>query len=307
MQARFFLSFIACLACSTAAWAQGSDPAAAEALFREGRAAADAHDYRLACQKFHESHRLDPAPGTALNIADCEEKLGHIATAWTLYQEVTQRLPARDERSAIAKSRVQALEPRLPKLSIRLAPGSPAGTRVTRDGVELKAGSLDTELPVDPGKHLVVVEAPGHARAELTIELAEKDRKRVEVSAGHVVETVAPATASHAGSSSSGQRTAGYVLGGIGIVGIGVGTVTGMMVLGKKSTVDDNCDAQKRCNQTGADAAKSGRTLGTVSGVSFIVGAAALGAGAYLVLSSKEKEPTEIGIGPGQLFVRRAF
>lgn len=285
--------------------AQASDPAAAEALFREGRAAAEKKNYELACQKFHESHRLDPAPGTVLNIADCEEKLGHVATAWTLYQEVMQKFPARDERYTIAQERVTALEPRIPKLAIRLASGAPAESVVRRDGVELKSASLDTPLPVDPGKHEIVVEAPGRAKSSVTLEIAEGETKRVTVSPG-AVSSQSDKRGVKA-STSSGGKTAGYVLGGIGIVGIGIGTVTGLMVLSKKSTVDDNCNAQKVCNQTGKDAADSGKTLGTISGASFILGAVALGAGAYLVLSSKEKEPTEVGIGPGQLFLRRAF
>jgi hypothetical protein len=300
----FIVAFL--IAWPSMAGAQASDPAAGEALFREGRAAADAGNYAKACEKFHESHRLDPAPGTVLNIADCEEKLGHIATAWTLYQEVMQKFPARDERYTIAQERVAALEPRVPKLAIRLAANAPANSVVRRDGVELKSASLDTPLPVDPGKHEIVVEAPGRAKSSVTIELAEGDTKRVSVSPGAVVSTPEKVPGKKTGG--SGGKTAGYVLGGIGIVGIGVGAVTGLMVLSKKSTVDDNCDPKtKLCNQSGKDAADSGKTLGTISGASFILGAVALGAGAYLVLSSKEKEPTEVGIGPGQLFLRRSF
>src|SRR5262245_45677325 len=103
-----------------AAQSERSDAAAAEALFREGRAAADAGNHEKACKKFAESNRLDPAPGTVFNLADCEEKLGHVATAWTLFREVTQKLPSSDERHRIAMARATALEPRLPKLSIRV-------------------------------------------------------------------------------------------------------------------------------------------------------------------------------------------
>lgn len=306
MRLATLLTVVFVIAWASVAAAQASDPAAGEALFREGRAAADAGNYQKACEKFHESHRLDPAPGTVLNIADCEEKLGHIATAWTLYQEVMQKFPARDERYTIAQERVTALEPRVPKLAIRLAAGAPSDSVVRRDGVELKSASLDTPLPVDPGKHEIVVEAPGRAKSSVTIDIAEGDTKRVSVSPGPVTSTSDKGPGKT--KSSSGGKTAGYVLGGIGIVGIGVGTVTGLMVLSKKSTVDDNCDPKtKLCNQTGKDAADSGKTLGTISGASFILGAVALGAGAYLVLSSKEKEPTEVGIGPGQLFLRRSF
>jgi hypothetical protein len=287
------------------AFADGGDPAAAETLFRQGRAAAESGNYRLACDKFRESNRLDPAPGTVLNIADCEEKLGHIATAWTLYREVVQKLPPSDERSTIAASRASALEPRVPKLTIHLAPDAPADSRVFRDDVELGHASLDTALPVDPGAHHVEVKAEGRETSSLDVEIAEGEKKTETVSAG-APETQAAAV--HVGSSSS-KRTWGYVIGGVGALGVGVGAVTGVMVLGKKKTVDDNCDANKRCNQTGLDAADAGRTLGTISGASFIVGGVALAVGAYLVLSSdgSERPQTALSLGPSGVSVIRSF
>src|SRR5687768_2981870 len=60
---------------AASAGAEPRDAAAAEALFRQGRQAADAGDHAKACEKFKESNRLDPALGTVFNIADCEEKL----------------------------------------------------------------------------------------------------------------------------------------------------------------------------------------------------------------------------------------
>ena len=261
--------------------AQQGDPAAAEALFREGRASFDAGDFGTACKKFRESNRLGPAIGTVFNMAACEEKLGHIATAWTLYREVTQRLPATDERTAMASARAAALEPRLPKLSLRLGPDAPEQTKVYRDGVELQAGSLDSALPIDPGKHVIAVEAPGHERTEFVVVLSDGESKMETVRPGK------PADRPDAQSSgSSTRRTLGFVVGGVGVVGLGVGAVTGLLVLGKKGVVDDNCDAAKRCNQQGLDAADAGSTLGPISGVSLVAGALALGAGVALVLSS---------------------
>src|SRR5258706_13365787 len=52
---------------SPSAHAQAKDPAAAEALFREGRALSDAGDIAGACPKFRESDRLDPAVGPTFN------------------------------------------------------------------------------------------------------------------------------------------------------------------------------------------------------------------------------------------------
>src|SRR5687768_5789067 len=78
----------------SAAWAR--DPAAAEALYRAGRDAAKKGDWEKACAQFAESQRLDPAPGTLLNLADCEERRGLIASAWTHYTEVEHQFKAHD-------------------------------------------------------------------------------------------------------------------------------------------------------------------------------------------------------------------
>lgn len=291
------------------ALAQGADAAAAEVLFREGREAADAGDFRTACQKFHESHRLDPAPGTMLNIADCEERQGKLATAWTFYRAVVQKIPPSDERNALARARAEQLEPRLPRLMLELAPSAPPGSRVRRDGVELKAASLSTELPVDPGPHVIEVTAPGRAKRLYEVSLREGERVRRVVEPGAPNAEAAPETPGAEQASGSGNRTLGWVLGSVGVAGLAVGAVTGMMVLDKKSTVDENCDADKRCNQTGADAAESGRTLGTVSGVSFVVGGLALAAGAYFVLSSDEQGRPTTGLvaAPGRVTLVQRF
>jgi hypothetical protein len=285
---------------AASAGAEPRDAAAAEALFRQGREAADAGDHAKACEKFKESNRLDPALGTVFNIADCEEKLGRLATAWQLFQEVAQRLQAGDDRQGIAKERARTLEPRLPRLTVRLAAAAPSGTQVQRDGVELGSASLDTPLPVDPGSHSVTATAPGHEPRVFNVVLREAEAQAIEVqpgaqSSGNVVTEVTTDRAP-----SSNQRTVGYVLGGVGLVGLAVGTVAGVMVLERKSTVDDNCNEAKRCNQEGFDAAESGRTLGVVTTAGLVVGALGLASGAYLILSSPKDE------GPRTALVTRA-
>src|SRR5688500_12518180 len=136
------------------------DPAAAEALFEQGRRALEKNDLETACAKFAESQRLDPGVGTLMNWATCEERQGHIATAWQRWREALAQLPADDDRLAFARQRVAALEPRLPQLSITLRPDAPSGARVQRDGVVLGRASLGTALPVDPGVRAITVDAP---------------------------------------------------------------------------------------------------------------------------------------------------
>jgi hypothetical protein len=275
------------------ALAQSKDPAAAEALFREGRALSDAGDIAGACAKFRESDRLDPAVGTTFNIADCEERLGHLATAWTLFDEVAQRLPASDKRRAVAQARAAALEPRLPKLNIRLAAGADA--HVVRDGVELGSASQGTPLPVNPGEHVVVVSAPGRAERSFKIVISEREIRTLDVEPGaaHAVTAVTSGTAMPKTAPVTPQpqpATLGYVLGGVGIAGVVTAAVAGALVLQKKGVVDQHCNAAKRCDAEGLRATKSGKTLGIVTTAGLITGAVGVGAGAYLILSAGARE-----------------
>jgi len=75
-----------------------SERAASVALFDEGRAALQRGDLAVACSKFQESNRLDPAVGTAFNLANCEEQRGRTSTAWALFREVAARMKPDDPR-----------------------------------------------------------------------------------------------------------------------------------------------------------------------------------------------------------------
>ena len=80
-------------------------------------------------------------------------------------------------------------------------------------------------------------------------------------------------------------------MGGVGVAGLAVGSVAGILTLGHKSTVNDNCNADtKQCNAAGYDAAQSGKTLGLVTTTGLVVGAVGVGIGAYLLLSNGKGE-----------------
>lgn len=282
--------FIAISALSVAGTARAADrdPAAAEALFREGRKLSDGGDNRGACEKFKESYRLDPTLGTTFNIADCEEHLGHLADAWSLFDEVAERLPTGDRRKTIAMERVTALEPRLSRLRVVLDPGAPAGAHIVRDGVSLGAASLGVDLPVNPGEHLLVVEAEGRAPERYPVILTEGQQQTVVVSAG-AEEKMKPERGGSQQASPvirGNGKTLGYVLGSIGIAGAVTGAVAGGLMLHQKSIVDGNCNADKRCNPAGLDAVSTGRTLGIVTTIGLVTGALGLGSGAYFLVTA---------------------
>ena len=109
------LGALTCIVC----WGspcQAQDSAAAEALFRSAREAAETGDWVTACDRFEESKRLEPAPGTVLNLARCREQLGQIASAWKSYMEASQRLPEADSRQEFARRKARELKPLIPEI-----------------------------------------------------------------------------------------------------------------------------------------------------------------------------------------------
>ena len=117
-----------------------ADPVTAEALFRAGRAAMDAGNPKEACARFAESQRLEPAGGTLLNLGECHEALGELASAWQAYVEASELL--KDDRRTYALKKRGELEPRLARVELRVEEAS--------DGYEagIKIGTLQPDLVI---------------------------------------------------------------------------------------------------------------------------------------------------------------
>jgi hypothetical protein len=286
------------------AFAQTGDPAAAEALFAAGRTAFESGDYDSACAKFAESHRLDPAAGTVINLAACNERRGRLASAWENWREALNLLRTDDERRPGVEKRKNELEARIPRLVVRLAPGSPPGAAVSRDGVALGPATFGLPLPVDPGPHHIEVTAQGRAPRSYDVTAEEGRGVELLVEPGPALPGgepaappagVAPAKPAARSDSSGGDlRLVGYVTAGVGIVGLGVGAVTGLMAFDRKQTIVDTCDKlgeRYSCPSEGVDAADSGKTLATVSSIATISGLALAATGLVLVFTSSKDGP----------------
>jgi hypothetical protein len=295
------------------------DVATAEALFEAARQAVAQGNYASACPKFAESARLDPAAGAWLNLADCEERLGHLAAAWSAWHEGVALLPRDDERLAPARQRAQAIDKRLPRLVVKLSPDSRRGARLRRDDVDLGTASFDIPLPLDPGRHSIQVEAPGFAPSSSEITLAEGETRTIEIALSAIVPSTAPAptviatstpnaaesksdTASRDADGPSRRRmlwTGGWILGGVGIAGLGLGVTTGVMAIAKKGTVQAHCHAGG-CDPSGFDAAQAGHTLATTSNVALAAGGVLVAAGLWLVLTNAPRAETKLTIAPAR-------
>ena len=273
-----------------AAPARAQNPAAAEALFEQARAAMAAGSYDIACARFRDSDRLDPAVGTRFNLADCEERRGRVATAWSLFRGVLSELAVDDDRRPIADERAKGLEARLPKLTLRRTADTPPGVRVRVDGIELGEGSFDMPLPMDPGAHELSVAAGEAAAPELrrfALKEGEHRELPIRLSGACAPAGVPPAVAAPPVDSHAARRRWAYVAGGVGVGGVAFGTVTSIITLNKKSTADANCsDELTACKSTGVEANETGKTFAALSGLGFGLGVLGLTAGAYLLLTT---------------------
>jgi hypothetical protein len=180
---------------------------------------------------------------------------------------------------------------------------------VRRDGTVLSAAALGVALPVDPGEHVVVVEAPGRRPAEQRFVLDRSQKKVVELALGGAADAGAPPPAAGpvtpeapAAPASNAQRVSGFVVGGVGAATLLLGAVTGGLTLAKKSTITANCSGTV-CNHDGKAAADSARTTGLVSTIGFAAGGAALVTGVVLLLTAPKKSDEksaryDVEIGP---------
>lgn len=288
-------AFIAVMAWSSAAAA--GDPVRADALFREAQAQVQAGDLDRACVLFAESEALEPAAGTSLNRADCEEKRGRLATAHELFIRAKESLPAGDERIAYATRRASALAPRVPKVVLRAAPGAPSSLVVKSGTTILRSAAFGVPLPLDPGTHTVEASAPGFAPRVFTVTLAAGETKTLEVAPGE------KAASNDAGARPpQGNATVGWVIGGAGVVALATGIVTGVAVLSHVDTYKEHCTPG--CDDEGARAARLGRPLAIVSPIALGLGAVGIGIGTYLVVTSGR---TRARVGAGSVALEHAF
>jgi hypothetical protein len=301
--------------------AQPSDTSgkvAAEALFEQARSLMTDGKFADACPKFADSQRLDPSPGTLLNLANCYEKLGRTASAWATYREAASAANAagRADYVASAQRHADALAPRLAKLTTTVT--QPVdGLQIKRDGVEVARAEWGVPIPIDSGSHNVEASAPGHKPWSQSVDVAQ-DGAQVSVAVPPLdvapVEATppagpAPAPAPPPGppapdpATGNGQRVAGLVVGVAGVVGLGLSGLFAGLAKGKYNDSLTNCPTSPNvCSQTGVDQRNTALSDGNVASVAFAAGAALVVSGVIVYFTAPRapsSTPTgRLGVSP---------
>ena len=235
-----------------------ADAAEARAAFQRGRDLAKAGHHDEACPLFARSYELDPAPGTALNVADCDERRGQLRKAWQRFDQIARESTDTPSRASFARLRADALAARLVRLAIRLpdADAPEVGVRVDDHTVPPSAEIVDL---VEPGDHVVVVTRPRQPVFQQRLHAELGHPLTVDVPPPAPIATPAPAPIAPVEPPiTERRRSRVYLAGAIGVAGVaGLGTSLGLAVSAHSlynSAFDADCTHSARgaaCNPAG--------------------------------------------------------
>jgi hypothetical protein len=319
------LVLMALLFAATRAHAQGDTRGAIE-LARDGKARFDAEDWEGALALFEAAEGKAHSPVLVLYAARCHRRLGKLVHARVLMASVANEILAPDATAPFRNAQTEAiaelpaLEASIPKLRIDRSDVPPSWV-VTVDDVAV----TESEVPVDPGHHVVRagidgkvsfernVEATEGAVATVTIELAEvpapdpppkKQRPRPRPQPVVVEQSDAVA------------YVPGIALLGLGVISAAVGVGLRVWALESFDEVKERCSAGSNPGKLSCDPSDEAEVddavrLETASTVLFAIGGAAAAAGVILLVvlpDGDEPAPsTSLVVGPGYLGVRGAF
>ena len=278
--------------------------AAAQALFVEGRGLVREGRYAEGCEKLEQSRHLDPAPGTVINLADCYEKLGKVASAWLAFHEAaaTAQRYGRAEWAEKARERASALEPNVPHLTVAVDEPAP-GTTVRRAGVLVEESALGSPVPVNPGAYVIDAVAPGRRpwSTRLVVEAATRVVLHVPRLAEETSNALTPAPVvpcAPAPVTGSLQRTIALGLAAVAVVPIGIGSYFGVRAISRNDSAGALCPTSACTDPTAISLTSQAHQNAVASNVSFIAGGVLLAAAAALFFTAPARvEHPSVAVG----------
>jgi hypothetical protein len=308
------LAFV--LSLTFTAWAQedpsSADIAAARALGQEGVKLADAGNCQDAIDRLARAEKLFHAPTTLGRLGECQVQVGKIVEGTENLNKVVRETLAPGAPAAFKQAQERAArvlaeaKPKIARLKIAVAEPSEAPYSVKVDGEPIPLASLNTNRPMDPGEHTIEAAAPGYktTRAKVTLPEGGSDSVALRLEADEAASKPEPAAtgpvappppkevAPEEDRPMISSRLPAYVAFGVGAAGVAVGSIFGLMALGKKGDLEDACSPVRVCPPSERERIDDGKTFGTVSTVGFVIGGAALVAGAALFFMTQPPRKT---------------
>ena len=286
----------------TARSALADDPPLADRLFDQGRQAMTTGDYRTALARFEASYRAEPALGTLLNVAVCEEKLGAWTAALGHLAQGLQEADTSDRRRPSVLARFDELSARIPHLTLRARVPIARGVVVTLDATPVDAASLGSPRAVDPGTHVVRCQADRRVVCSYEITAAEGQSLEQWIEPDLAVPAATPARTTATDAGRHTRATIRNWTGAVGVASLALGLAAGAEVLAAKGTMSRHCDSTG-CDPSGLSAASSGLTWSWVSTIATGVGLAGLGTCVTMAVTL----PASSKVGAAEVAIRGSF
>lgn len=288
--------------------------------------------YSEAQEKFQHAYDTARVPTLALWLAKTNAKLGHVVAAIELCRQAAS-LEKNDLWIGDIQQRAQQeadelraqLQSRVARIVVMVEGAAPKDVSLRIDQIVLPSTLVGVDRLVDPGTRLVVGRlGQQEVKAQITLAEGEKQEVRLKFEATAVASPQPAAVPSpprpepspanrtpspKVESRNSSLHTLGWVGLGIGAAGVAFGTVTGILVASKHSTLSDKCP-QDRCERAYWSELDGYERLRTLSAVGFVVGGVAAVAGVTLLLTSpKQESPVHatLYVGPQTLAIQGAF
>jgi hypothetical protein len=238
---------------------------------------------------------MDPAVGTLLNLGDCNERRGRVASAWGNYRAAQSLALTRNDpnRADFAKKKADAIQPKLSTLTVAVQQPEP-GLKVLRDGNLVDDGAWGTAIPVDPGPHTIEASAPGKKSVTLKVTVPEGSPSANTVKVDPLVAetTAGPSSTASPPKENIVKRepffSAGRIVGftgiGLGAAAVGVGSVFAIQAKSAWNDVGAHCDSAAACDPAGLKINRDARDKGDVATVLIVAGLVVAAAGAACLL-----------------------
>ena len=303
--------------------------AAARNAADAGRAQFEKGQWADAVDSFTHAQQLVQAPPHLLYLARAQVKLGHLVEAHEAYLKITREtLPLKapkvfQDAQRDAEHELDALEARLPSITIAVQGAPSTGVGVLMDGAELPPAMIGIPLPVNPGSHVFEAHGASAKSAPVTITSTEGSKETVMLTLRAYTPppgaAAAPASTSgepppvDGSSSSKGStlRTLSFVSFGVGAVGLGLGTyflIKGSSSRDRANEADTECrkvppTPDFQCGDPVLDsqiktADKDANTQNAIGVTSLIVGGVGIATGVTLLILSSGSHSEQASTKP---------